>query len=60
MVRREDDPSDRRSIRAALTPLGREKYKAGAKQLDEVQTAFSGALSDADKDALGRAFTALT
>jgi len=60
LVRREDDPDDRRSIRAALTPLGRERQRAGEKQLDAVQAAISGALTDADRDALGRAFSALT
>jgi len=60
LVRREDDPDDRRSIRAALTPLGRERQRAGEKQLEGVQAAISNALSPADRDALGRAFSALT
>ena len=59
LVRREDDPDDRRSIRAALTPLGRERQRAGEKQLEAVQAAISGALSDTDRDALRRAFSAL-
>ena len=59
LVRREDDPDDRRSIRAALTPLGRERQRSGEKQLEAVQAAFSGALSDTDRDALGRAVSAL-
>lgn len=59
LVKREDDPSDRRSIRATLTPAGRERQRAGEKQLDAVQAAFAGTLSDADRAALKRAFSAL-
>jgi len=59
LVKREDDPSDRRSIRATLTPLGRDRQKAGEKQLETVQSAFTNALTDADRAALTRAFSAL-
>jgi DNA-binding MarR family transcriptional regulator len=59
LVKREDDPSDRRSIRAALTPLGRERQRSGEKQLDALQAAFAGTLSDADRAALTRAFATL-
>ena len=59
LVKREDDPSDRRSIRAALTALGRERQKAGEKHLETVQSAFAVALTDADRAALTRAFALL-
>lgn len=40
MARRTPDPSDRRSVRAAITELGRQRYEAGqfalAKACDEV------------------------
>jgi len=59
LVKREDDPNDRRSIRAALTALGRERQKAGEKQLEAVQAAFADALSEADRASLKRAFSLL-
>lgn len=59
LVKRENDPSDRRSIRATLTPLGRERQGAGEKQMEAVLAAFASALSDADRAALKRAFAVL-
>src|SRR5258708_2059449 len=35
LVRRVDDAADRRSLRAAITPLGRERQAAGGKKVDE-------------------------
>jgi DNA-binding MarR family transcriptional regulator len=54
LVRRLDDPSDRRSKRAALTLLGTEKQQTGAKQIAIVQAEFASALSDDDRAALAR------
>src|SRR5215218_1423266 len=45
LVRRIDDPADRRSKRAELTELGREKADAGARVVEEVETAFAESLS---------------
>jgi DNA-binding MarR family transcriptional regulator len=59
LVRRVSDPSDRRSIRATLTPLGEERQAAGAKQLATVQDGFARSLSRTDRDALSRALAAL-
>ena len=36
LVRRTDDPADRRSVRAEATRLGRERHAAGAKVVDAV------------------------
>jgi DNA-binding MarR family transcriptional regulator len=54
LVRRLSDSSDRRSIRAALTPLGEERQEAGAKQLASVQAAFAESVSAADRELLAR------
>lgn len=58
-VKRVDDSSDRRSIRAALTPLGREKQAAGERQLAMLMRDVTNAVSAEDRDALGRVFAAL-
>ena len=59
LVRRVSDPSDRRTIRAALTPLGEERQAAGAKQLATVQDAFTRSLSRSDRDSLARVLATL-
>jgi DNA-binding MarR family transcriptional regulator len=59
LVRRVDDPADRRSVRAALTPLGVERQAAGARQMEAVTAAFTASLSEADRAAIGRILAAL-
>lgn len=59
LVRRVADPSDRRSIRAALTPLGKERQAAGARQLATVQGEFRDSLSTGDRTTLARMLDAL-
>lgn len=54
LVRRVDEPTDRRSKRAELTTLGRERQTAGARQIARVQTAFMDSLSDTDRAALAK------
>ena len=58
-VKRVDDSTDRRSIRAELTPLGREKQAAGERQLSMLMRDVTSAVSAEDRDALGRVFAAL-
>jgi DNA-binding MarR family transcriptional regulator len=60
LVRRVDDPKDRRSLRAAITPLGRERQALGAKQVEAVRRQLAGALKAIDGDALQRALADLT
>ena len=50
LVKRMDDPQDRRSLRAAITPLGRERQALGAKKIEAVRKQLAGALK-----AIGRA-----
>jgi DNA-binding MarR family transcriptional regulator len=55
LVRRIDDPKDRRSLRAVITPLGRERQAVGAKKVEAVRRQLAGALKAIDRDALQRA-----
>lgn len=59
LVKRVDDPADRRSIRATLTPLGREKQAAGEVALGALMREVTGAVSNEDREALFRVFAAL-
>ena len=42
LVRRVDDPADRRSKRAELTELGKEKAEEGARVVADVERSFAG------------------
>lgn len=59
LVRRVADPDDRRSIRAELTQVGKERQVAGAKQLAAVQTSFAKSLSASDRDSLVRVLASI-
>jgi DNA-binding MarR family transcriptional regulator len=59
LVRRVHDPADRRVVRAELTPAGEERQREGARQVNQVEREFLGALSDADRKALERALRTL-
>ena len=59
LVRRVADASDRRSLRAAITPLGRERQAAGAKKIEAVRKQIAGALKAIDGGALARALADL-
>jgi len=59
LVRRVDDPADRRSLRAAITPLGHERQAAGAKKVMEVRRKLGKALGAIDRAALKRVLSGL-
>jgi DNA-binding MarR family transcriptional regulator len=59
LVRRVDDPADRRAVKAEITPSGRARQSAGAARLAAAQAEFSSALSKVDRAALTRALAAL-
>lgn len=59
LVRREDDPADRRVVRAALTSLGQERQRAGAERVSRVQADFMAALPEGDREAFERVVEAL-
>jgi DNA-binding MarR family transcriptional regulator len=59
LVRRVDDPTDRRIVRAAITPLGAERQKDGTRQMARVEAKFAASLPAADRKALRRVLEAL-
>ena len=60
LVRRVADPEDRRSVRAELTELGREKQSAGAAELARVQAEIAEQLGQADLVGLESALAAIS
>ena len=59
LVRRVDDPGDRRGVKALVTPLGIERQAAGARLVEQVQKEFAKSLSGVDRGALARALDAI-
>ena len=59
LVRRVDDPADRRSKRAELTELGREKAEDGARVVAEVESAFAESLGPTERLALAKVLSSL-
>ena len=59
LVKRVDDASDRRSVRAELTPVGREKQEAGSKAMESAQAELSKRLSHHEVSALESALGSL-
>jgi DNA-binding MarR family transcriptional regulator len=59
LVRRVDDPEDRRVVRAELTPTGEERHREGSRQVKRAEREFLGTLSDSDRKALERALRAI-
>lgn len=59
LVRRVDDPADRRSKRAELTDLGKEKAEEGARVVAEVESAFAESLGPTERLALAKVLSSL-
>ncbi|MFI5207378.1 MAG: MarR family winged helix-turn-helix transcriptional regulator [Gemmatimonadales bacterium] len=59
LVRRVSDPDDRRSVRAEVTPLGRERHSSGATRVEAIQRSFAESIGDSDRDALERVLEVL-
>jgi DNA-binding MarR family transcriptional regulator len=59
LVKRVADPRDRRSLRAEVTPLGRQRQAIGAKKIEAVRRQLAGALKAVDAGALQRALATL-
>jgi len=59
LVKRTDDPADRRGVRAEVTPLGRERQAAGAARANKVHEELAKQLSGMDQNALRRALGAI-
>jgi DNA-binding MarR family transcriptional regulator len=60
LVRRVDDPNDRRSVRDELTPLGKEKQTAGAAEVNRIQGEISDRLAMSDVGQLESALSSLS
>ena len=54
LVRRVDDPSDRRSVRAAITRVGEERAAAGAQVMEQVDADFTASIPARDRAVLAR------
>jgi DNA-binding MarR family transcriptional regulator len=54
LVERVSDPGDRRSVRAALTDLGRLRYTEGSRILAEAEGTIFAGLGDAERTTLAR------
>jgi DNA-binding MarR family transcriptional regulator len=59
LVRRVDDPADRRSVLAAVTPLGESRQAEGARELGRIREAFAESMAPADRAALERVLGSL-
>jgi DNA-binding MarR family transcriptional regulator len=59
LVRRLDDPADRRSKRAELTALGIEKAAEGANAVAEIEAAFAASLGPTERLALEKVLDSL-
>ncbi|HEV2856474.1 MAG TPA: MarR family transcriptional regulator [Thermoanaerobaculia bacterium] len=54
LVERVNDPNDRRSVRAVLTGLGRERQAEGARILEEAERELFAGMGETDRAALVR------
>ena len=59
LVKRVDDPADRRSVRAEITGEGSDRQSAGSEELDKLHAEFSAAVGAEDRAAFGRLLAAL-
>lgn len=59
LVRRVEDPKDRRSIRATLTPLGKERQAAGAVRVQALRAVVAEKLAGIEPEALEQALALL-
>lgn len=59
LVKRVDDPSDRRAVKAMITDIGRARQGAGATAVARLHEEFATRVGDVDRDAVGRMLSAL-
>jgi DNA-binding MarR family transcriptional regulator len=59
LVRRVDDPSDRRSVKAEVTDEGRRRHTAAEAELARLHEDFAANVAAEDRVALRRLLTAL-
>ena len=59
LVRRVDDPADRRSVKASITDEGRDRQSAGAHEIAQLHEEFAANVDVGDKAAIARLLSAL-
>ena|SRR5690349_13129733 len=59
LVKRVDDPTDRRGVKAAITEEGQARHAAGAAEVARLHEDFATSVGEEDKAALRRMLTAL-
>lgn len=59
LVRRENDPADRRAVRAVVTELGAERRAAGAEAIGRLQSELASRVAPADRALFHRVLSAL-
>lgn len=59
LVERVSDPTDRRTVKAVLTPEGRARYDEGVRLLDETEQDLFARLADPERATLARLIQAL-
>jgi len=59
LVKRIDDPADRRAVRAEVTRLGRERHAAGSKVVNAVLQEVAKELAQVNPKVLKRALDAI-
>ena len=59
VVKRVDDPADRRAVKAAITEAGRTKQEAGAAEIARLHEMFTANTCPMDRQAIGRLLEAL-
>lgn len=59
LVRRVSDPTDRRAVLATITPLGIERFEAGASAIGNVQTELASRIAPDDRESFMRVLTAI-
>jgi DNA-binding MarR family transcriptional regulator len=59
LVKRVDDPSDRRGVKAAITDEGLARHAAGAAEVARLHETFAANVGEGDRAALARLLTAL-
>ncbi|HEY7393478.1 MAG TPA: MarR family transcriptional regulator, partial [Gemmatimonadaceae bacterium] len=59
LVKRVDDPSDRRSVKAEITAEGAARQAEGSEEIDKLHEEFAAAVGAEDRAAFGRLLAAL-
>lgn len=59
LVERVGDPADRRAVRAAVTPLGAERFKDATRAIDKVQEQLASRVDSQDRESFLRVLSVI-